>query len=262
MYSTKNHTNPPGTRLLVAHRGYSLVCPENTLPSFGAAIAAGADEIEFDLWPTCDGELVVCHDPTVDRTSNGKGRISSLTWEEISRLDAGAWKGEGWRGVKFCRFDDVLELFANRIKMNIHVKSELDIGKPISESTIRKIVNLIEAYKCKNAVYISGDVDVLEVAGKVAPDIVRNCLGGLNPMNIVMNAIKYKCKRLQFFKPYFNKDMIDEAHAAGIFCNIYFADDEKEAQEYLELGIDAILSNATGAILPITRQYPAERQAP
>lgn len=258
----KNVTKPKGTRILIAHRGYSLVCPENTLPSFGAAIAAGADEIEFDLWPSADGELVVCHDPTVDRTSNGTGRISSLTWEEISRLDAGAWKGGGWRSIGFCRFDDVLRLFANSIRMNIHVKSELDIGKPISEATIGKIVSLIKAYKCKETVYISGDVDVLEVISKVDPDITRNCLGGLNPMNIVKNAKKYKCKRLQFFKPYFNKDMIDEAHAAGIFCNIFFADEEDEACRYLDLGIDAILSNATGAILPITRQYTAERPVP
>lgn len=65
---------------LIAHRGLSWAMPENTVASFAAAIALGADEIEFDLWATKDDQLVVCHDSSVDRTSNGSGEISSLRW--------------------------------------------------------------------------------------------------------------------------------------------------------------------------------------
>ena len=57
---------------LCAHRGLSHACPENTLPAFGAAIALGVDEIEFDLWLSADGVPVVCHDPRVDRTTDGE----------------------------------------------------------------------------------------------------------------------------------------------------------------------------------------------
>jgi glycerophosphoryl diester phosphodiesterase len=66
-----------------AHRGLSGLCPENTLPAFAAAVALGADEIELDVWASRDGELVVCHDDNVARTSNGKGLIGQMLWKPI-----------------------------------------------------------------------------------------------------------------------------------------------------------------------------------
>src|SRR5438876_9015920 len=67
--------NPPPFPRVCAHRGLSGLCPENTLPAFAAAVALGADEIELDVWASRDGELVVCHDDDVARTSNGKGLV-------------------------------------------------------------------------------------------------------------------------------------------------------------------------------------------
>lgn len=102
---------------VVAHRGLSGACPGNTLPAFAAAIALGADEIEFDLWASRDDELVVCHDDTVDRTSNGHGAIRDLAWADIRALDAGAWFSPQWAGVPFCRLglDAVLTNWANTV---------------------------------------------------------------------------------------------------------------------------------------------------
>ena len=74
---------------LCAHQGLSLACPENTLPAFAAAMGAGAHEIEFDVQTSRDGVLVVCHDDSVDRTTDGRGKVAELTWGEIRTLDAG-----------------------------------------------------------------------------------------------------------------------------------------------------------------------------
>ena len=63
-------------KIYCSHRGFNSVAPENTLPAFASAVSLGAEEIEFDLWPTADGEIVVCHDPTVDRTTDGTGSIN------------------------------------------------------------------------------------------------------------------------------------------------------------------------------------------
>ena len=63
---------------LCAHRGFSTIAPENSMPAFGAAVAMGAEEIELDLWPTADGEIVSCHDGTLDRVSTGSGRLSEI----------------------------------------------------------------------------------------------------------------------------------------------------------------------------------------
>ena len=90
---------------LCAHRGLSKACPENTLPAFAAAIASGAHEIEFDVRTSRDGIAVVCHDESVDRTTNGRGKVAELTWEELRRLDTGASFGEGWEGVRLPRLE-------------------------------------------------------------------------------------------------------------------------------------------------------------
>jgi glycerophosphoryl diester phosphodiesterase len=76
-------SNLPFPRI-IAHRGLSGLCPENTLPSFGSAVAAGAHEIEFDIWGSKDSKLVICHDKSIDRTSNGKGDICNLEWSNYT----------------------------------------------------------------------------------------------------------------------------------------------------------------------------------
>ncbi len=122
-------------RKFCAHRGFNAVAPENTLPAFAAAVALGADEIEFDLWPTADGQLVVCHDPSVDRTTDGKGTICDMTWEQIQKLDAGKKFHSEYAGVHLPLFEEVLQQFARKVVMNIHIKS---IGIPFPENQVMR----------------------------------------------------------------------------------------------------------------------------
>lgn len=108
---------------LCAHRGFNVVAPENTLPAFACAYALGADEIEFDLWPNAEGKLIVCHDPTVDRTTDGHGFIESLSSEYLQNLDAGIKFSKDYSGANLPSFEEVLRLFGGKVKMNIHIKS-------------------------------------------------------------------------------------------------------------------------------------------
>ena len=84
-------------------------------------MASGAHEIEFDLWTSRDGIPVVCHDESVDLTSNGKRKVSEFSWEEIGRLDAGIRFGEIWSGVCMPCLEEVLELTGGRIGLNIYI---------------------------------------------------------------------------------------------------------------------------------------------
>src|SRR5690606_9602040 len=86
---------------LCSHRGFNSVAPENSLPALAMAVALGAEEIEFDLWPTKDGDLVVCHDTTVDRTSNGTGKLTELEMADIRKLDMGSWFDPRFKGTWF-----------------------------------------------------------------------------------------------------------------------------------------------------------------
>src|ERR1051326_5020446 len=100
---------------VISHRGEHLRHPENTLPAFRSAIEAGADFIEVDVRTTSDGKLVLMHDATVDRCTNGHGEVAKMTFEEIRKLDAGAKSGTEFAGTRAPTFQEVLELAKGRI---------------------------------------------------------------------------------------------------------------------------------------------------
>ena len=95
--------------LVIAHRGASGHAPENTLAAFKRAVALGATFIETDLQLTRDSRLVAMHDATVNRTTNGQGKVHDLTLMELRRLDAGSWFGSEFAGERIPTMDDILE---------------------------------------------------------------------------------------------------------------------------------------------------------
>lgn len=107
-----------------AHRGHSAAFPENTMPAFEAAAAAGADGVELDVTLSADGRLVVIHDATLDRTTDGHGPVSALPWGELARLDAGSWFGPQFAGVRLPLLEEVLEVVGRRVLVNIEIKPE------------------------------------------------------------------------------------------------------------------------------------------
>lgn len=237
-----------------AHRGYSVVLPENSLPAFGAAVALGADEIEFDLWPTKDGEIVSLHDSTLDRVSTGSGKVYEHTYEELKKLDFGVKFDEKLKGLKIVRFEDILKKFACHTVMNIHIKP-LSMTEKYPEEIMKKIVELIKKYDCEKYVYFMLEPDIHIKQFKDYAPHIPVCVGHLSdrPYEIVDRAIEFGAEKVQLFKPYFNKEMIDKAHANGIKCNVFWSDDENETREFLEMGIDTILTNNYGKIATVVK---------
>lgn len=227
---------------ICAHRGFSAVLPENTLPAFGAAVAMGADEIEFDLWPTKDGEIVSCHDNTLERVSNGEGKIYEKTLAELKELDFGGKFSEKFKGLKIATFEEILKKLGGQTVMNIHIKP---IGEDYPKEHFKTIISLIERYDCARHVYLMIEKDNdIKWLRKNYPNIPI-CVGHDFDRNwaIVDRAIETGAQKVQFFKPYVSKEMIDKAHENGIICNLFWSDDEEEAKEFLEMGIDTILTN-------------------
>src|SRR5580658_9299505 len=114
---------PAETRVVViSHRGEHLHHPENTMPAFRAAVEAGADFIEVDVRTTADGRLVLQHDDTVDRCTNGHGKVAAMTFEEIRKLDAGAKFNADFAGTIVPTFEEVLEFAHGKIGVYIDSK--------------------------------------------------------------------------------------------------------------------------------------------
>lgn len=112
---------------ITAHRGSSGTRPENTLPSFAEAVRQGADSIELDVHLTKDQQLVVIHDETVNRTTNGKGLVRDLTVAQIKRLDAGSWYDRRYHATKIPLLKEVLDLLLQlrfRGVLNIEIKTD------------------------------------------------------------------------------------------------------------------------------------------
>lgn len=128
--------------------------------------------------------------------------------------------------------------------MNIHVKP-LSYSEEYPEEIIKKIVSLIRKYDCEKYVYFMLETDIqIKQFKKYAPDMPI-CVGHLDerPWDIVDRAIELGCQKVQLFKPYFNKEMIEKAKKNGIICNVFWADDPDEAENYIKMGIDTILTN-------------------
>ena len=239
---------------LCAHRGFSAALPENTMPAFGAAVALGAEEIELDLWSTSDGVLVSCHDATLERVSNGEGKIYEHTYEELLRLDFGVKHEARFAGLKIATFEEILQKFSGRVIMNLHVKIwDMDFERDM----LPEIVSLIRKYDAEKHVYFMTTSDrMIQKAMAYAPDIPC-CVGwdgNEDPMSMVDRATALGAPKIQLFKPYFTAETVKRAHENGILCNVFYADDPDEANAYFAMGIDTVLTNdyltVYNAVLP------------
>ena len=227
---------------LCAHRGYNTVAPENTMPAFGAAVAMGAQEIEFDLWATADGEIVTAHDPNLERVSNGKGNVWEHTLSELKALDFGCKFSEKYKDLRIPTFEDILQKFASRVIMNIHVKI-WDVAA--SDFYIDKIATLIEKYDCTRHVYfMSTNTDALIEMRERLPG-AGYCQGaGKGNAAMVETAIAHGFDKVQLvsWHPY-DKAMIDRCHEHGIRVNFCSADKPDDAKYLLDMGVDCVLTN-------------------
>jgi len=230
---------------LCAHKGLSQACPENTMPAFAAAIASGAHEIEFDLQTSRDGVLVVCHDESVDRTTDGTGNVAELSWEDIRRLDAGIRSQAAWRGVRIPRLEEVLDVTDGRVGLNIHIKSEGPDG-----ATVRRVCDILTERALTNSAYIAlGTESALRTALEYAPEVPRACLVSQDdPSASIDIAQRYGCQRIQFCRDV-TREHVRRAHELGLICNLFWSDDPADGMEYVQNGIDVILTNCAHTMI-------------
>jgi glycerophosphoryl diester phosphodiesterase len=202
-------------------------------------MAVGAHEIEFDLWASRDGVPVVCHDATVDRTTDGTGQIADLTWDQICRLDAGIGSGATWRGVRMPRLEEVLAFTAGRIGLNIHIK---DTGR--DDAMLRQVCDLVTEQGLIGIAYLAlGTEQALQAATACAPDIPRACLAHQTEPDVSIDvAARTACQRIQFGR-HVTPEQIRRAHETGLICNLFWSDDPQDGKAYVRNGIDVILTN-------------------
>jgi glycerophosphoryl diester phosphodiesterase/predicted amidohydrolase len=244
---------------ICAHRGFNTIAPENSMPAWGAAIALGAEEIEFDLWETADGVPVSIHDDTLERVSNGHGKVREKTLAELEKLDFGGGDPH-FAGLRIVKLEDILRAFPRQAVMNIHIKAASSKER-FSRAFVKKIADMLIEYDCASHAYFMTSASVMEAALEVAPWVPRCMASGPfeKKMFIVDAALEWQCQKVQMFVPYYNQAMIDRAHDLGIRCNFFYSDRPDQARELLGMGVDTLLTNDYWTISRVKEAFVRDR---
>ncbi len=232
-----------GDTLLVAHRGLSGSHPENTLAAFEAAFNK-AYMIELDVHLTKDKVLVVMHDDTLDRTTNGKGKISDFTLEEIKKLDAGSWFGEEFANEKVPTLEEVLGVIKGKIKLNIEIKEAED--KSLNSKTVEECVSLVKKFNMVEDVIVSSfDHDILSSLKEFAPEFrIYLLFFGLVEQDKLLDYAKdRKADGVNVDSPSLTSKIIENLKGGGLKVGVYTINDIDEAKKFLEFGVDFIYSD-------------------
>lgn len=231
--------------LLIGHRGYPARFPENTLASFEGAMQAGCDMIELDVTLTRDRKVVVIHDDTIDRTTNGKGVVLHHTLEEIQRLDAGGWFDPRFSTERVPELGEVMKLTAGRCMLNIEIKESAYEANYPADAIEHQVVKLVKASAAMDRVVISSfDRRILErIAGMDTPPAVafisdHGADQGILDMLLAMKAFSWHPR----FKV-LTRDQVDRLHAAGLKVFPWTINTRDEAEKILALGVDGLICN-------------------
>lgn len=237
--------NPP----VIAHRGASQLAPENTISAFYCAKQAGAQWVEFDVMLAKCGEAVVIHDQTVDRTTNGKGKVNLLTYQELQKLDAGSWFDGKFHNERIPTLaDTLLAIQEYGLCPNIEIKP----FKGFEEQTIKKIVAVLKKTWDKHSpppLLSSFSVKALEYMRIANPKAHLALL--LHGWNKEWQKIcdKYNCEIVSLNNKILTVERINKIQATNRQVLSYTINNIKRAQQLFDLGVDAIFSDVPDKII-------------
>jgi glycerophosphoryl diester phosphodiesterase len=260
-----------------AHQGGAWEGPSSTLHAIAAALEAGATGIELDVHATRDGRLVVCHDATVDRTTEANGTIASLTYEELSRLDNSYWwapgaevtldlpddgypfRGRAPRDHRFgvALLEEVLEEFAGTV-LNLDIKRTAPVVAPYEEA----LAELLRRVDCADRVIVASFLDTAtDTFSTYAPEFAtsagtlasaefyRSVQAGEDPAPMRHVA-------LQVPVSFGEVTLVDErfvavAHAQGLAVHVWTIEEETEMEGLCGLGVDGIITDRPSALVGV-----------
>ncbi|MBY0099603.1 glycerophosphodiester phosphodiesterase [Mesobacillus maritimus] len=229
----------------VAHRGATAYAPENTIAAFDLAVQMKADYIEIDVQRSKDGELVVIHDTTVNRTTDGTGKVGDLTFEQLRNLDAGSWKGKEFTGELIPTFEEILDRYRGKVGILIELKApELYPGveEQVAESIKKR--NL-DKPKNEKIIIQSFNFESMKKMNKLLPTVPIGVLTS-NTAHTTPEALQEFSTYADWFNPSYGivtKELVNQVHANGMQIGSWTVRSQEAADFLFEMGVDAIISD-------------------
>lgn len=230
---------------ICAHRGAMDTHPENTIAAFKEAIRLHAQMIEFDVRLTKDNKLVILHDETVDRTTNGTGKIEDLTIKQVKRLDAGSWKSQKFKGEKIPTFEETLSIMPDDIWLNIHLKGGGKLGKKVAKI-------LIEQDRHRQA-FLACGTSAAAAAHKVNSEIIIcNMERQADTETYVEQTIASKNEFIQLYKVTVTPKIADytkKLKSNNVKINYCCTDSPEDIKMLFDYGVEFVLVNELGKMM-------------
>ncbi len=239
-----------------AHRGDVKNAPENTIPAIKSAVKKGVQMIEFDVRMTKDGHLVLMHDETVNRTTNGKGKVSELSSDEIYSLDAGSWFNESFKGTKVPSLAEAVSVIPYGILCNVHV-----YGDPFATKVVvRTLKELGETGRC----FIACNTEEQLWAVREEFSEMKVCLlpkAGENRRDYIERAIRLKANYIQINLTQ-RIDGLEEdvefAHQNGLKVNFFSAQERETIRKLAKAKVDYILTDDIDLCFEVLKEFGTE----
>jgi len=234
---------------IVAHRGASGTAPENTFAAFEKALESGVDAIEIDVHQTKDGQIVIIHDETLDRTTSGKGSVSEKSFKELKNLDAGSWFEAKFSNEKIPLFSDFLDFAKNKTEIIVEVK----YGSQKYPEIEKNVWNLLKAQNiADNSVVSSSRVTILNTFKLISKEIKLGKI--LSPKELWRSlfqpgSLMYKQDIIQQVKEihphwsFVNAKFMEWAESLGLDVIPWTINKERKIRVMIDRGVHGIITN-------------------
>lgn len=240
---------------VLGHRGISAQYPENTLPSFKAAIELGVDLIEFDVNQTRDGELVVIHDTSIDRTSNRQGLTRDYTLAELKTFDFGGWFGEKFQGETIPTLEQVLALAAasrKNLLLNVEIKDK-------THDTVDRTVAMLHSFGlAERSVIACFDAEIIRYTKAAHPEMRTQGFPGRYMENFTEDTYDVMFGMgIPIGKSTNDQQIAADvafAKSRGILAWLFVADTQEDVRRCVDFGADNITGNNPGVALDTLRE--------
>lgn len=229
--------------VIFAHRGACAHAPENTIAAFELALAQQADAIELDVKLSSDGYVVVHHDPTLDRTTTGKGPLKNMTLAELKKLDAGSFFSEKFKGEPVPSLEDVFEAVGKRTFINI----ELTNYKTPRDELVETVCMLVKKHQMqKRVIFSSFFASNLSKARSYLPEVPRGLLALNGFLGSWARSFGFAFGKYQALHPFIEDMTQQEAvrvHRLNRRVHVWTVNDEQDMRRLFGWGVDGIFTD-------------------